>query len=297
MLKENERGDAYLGGRSMAGDGKSPDGMNELATLQQNCAANGNALAKAAASVPAAQNPPAEFTAKQRETAARLLRKATFLRNMEFPLAAAKSLPLAKELGAAALKVVQDQLLQSAGGSTDPVESMLLQQLNLAHHRVAQLHAQAAEAKDIEAAKVYSTAAARLTGEVRRLALAVKQYREPSSKRLFQLIKQLNVTAGSQQVAYVEQCGQSSGIPFNNVGSEQGSKRIEYAAQTPLISESQAAGSRPPEPSPARPADASGTGAVTASGPQAQTVAAVDGAPDAGRQGPLRRQRSLAARR
>jgi hypothetical protein len=70
-----------------------------------------------------------------------------------------------------------EQLLQDAGNPKDPIEVMLLEQLALAHFRIGQLHASAGKAQGTEAAKIYNSAAARLLGEFRRTALALRVYR------------------------------------------------------------------------------------------------------------------------
>ena len=129
---------------------------------------------------------------------ARVQHKANIIRTFAFPAAMATAIPMGQNIGAAAFKVYQDRLLQDAGSPTDPVETMLLEQLSLAHLRVAQLHAQAEHTKSIEEAKVYTTAATRLTGEVRRLALAIKQYREPSGRKQFTVVRQQNDSTGGQ---------------------------------------------------------------------------------------------------
>jgi hypothetical protein len=97
--------------------------------------------------------------------------------------------------------------LKDAGWKTDPVERVLLEQLLLAHHRLSLLQAEAQAAKGAELVKVYNTAATRLMGEVRRLALAIRQYRLPPSGRSFSVVHQQNVAAGTagQQVTYVDQ--------------------------------------------------------------------------------------------
>ena len=154
--------------------------------------------------------------------------KAGIIRNLAFPAAMAASVPVSKEIGAAAFKVFRDGLLRDAGNPSDPVEIMLLEQLTLAHLRVGQLHAQVEITKNIEAVKVYSTAAVRLTGEVRRLALALKQYREPSARKQFTVVRQQNVSAAGQQIAYV---AQSNSSPKNSLtqDGELTSKRLDYA--------------------------------------------------------------------
>ena len=219
------------------------------------------------------------LTSEQQVRMARVQHKANIIRTLAFPAAMASAIPMAKDIGSAAFKVYQDGLLQEAGSPSDPVERMLLEQLTLAHHRVAQLHAQAEQATSIEATKVYMTAAGRLTGEVRRLALAIKQYREPSGKKQFMVVRQQNVSTGGQQVAYLDQSSPPQGqIPFNFVGNEQGSKRIEHAPETTPISESQTGKGRAAEPIPARSVDAAGTRATSASGSCEPALDLLDGA-------------------
>ena len=150
---------------------------------------------------------PAQGLTPEQKVLARLNRKATIIRNLAFPAAMSAAVPVAKSIGTAAYKVYQDWFVRMAGNPSDPVEIVLLQQITLAHHRVALLHAEAEQTKSYEATKIYSTAATRLTGEVRRLALALKQYREPSGKKQFVVVRQQNVSAGGQQVAYVDQSG------------------------------------------------------------------------------------------
>ena len=49
--------------------------------------------------------------------------------------------------------------------------------------RLVDLHSQAALAKSHDAVKVYTSAAARLLGEIRRVALALREYRGKPSKK------------------------------------------------------------------------------------------------------------------
>ena len=73
--------------------------------------------------------------------------------------------------------------LAEAGSPADPVERLLLQQLFLAHHAVGRLHVRAGVATDPQAIVAFLGAAARLTAELRRLALALEAYRESSAAR------------------------------------------------------------------------------------------------------------------
>ena len=53
---------------------------------------------------------------------------------------------------------------------------MMVQQLVLAHFRIAQLHAAAGQAQALEGIKILNSAAARMLGEFRRTALALRLY-------------------------------------------------------------------------------------------------------------------------
>jgi hypothetical protein len=78
-------------------------------------------------------------------------------------------------VGATEAKTYFNSFLRDAGEPTDPLEKILLEQLLMAHHRVAQLHARAEGVTLPEAMKILNAATTRLLGEVRRLALAIRQ--------------------------------------------------------------------------------------------------------------------------
>jgi hypothetical protein len=78
---------------------------------------------------------------------------------------------------APAYKTVLEQILREAGDPDDPVAVMMVQQLVLAHFRIAQLHASAGQAQGLEGIKILNSAAARMLGEFRRTALALRLYK------------------------------------------------------------------------------------------------------------------------
>jgi hypothetical protein len=103
------------------------------------------------------------------------------------------------------VKVAFDRFLENTMGSADPVERLLLEQLYLAHHRLAGLQVQADAQKTPEAVKAYNAAVVRLMGEVRRLALSIKAYRLPPRQTNFSVVHQQNlVHGGEQHVQYVD---------------------------------------------------------------------------------------------
>src|SRR5262245_17338250 len=106
----------------------------------------------------------------------RAVRQAEALRQV-FPACMAVALSLHGQIGPSGYKAYLTQLLKDAGDPVDPIERMLLEQLALAHFRIAQLHADAGQARGVEAAKIYNSVAARMLGEFRRTALALRVYR------------------------------------------------------------------------------------------------------------------------
>jgi hypothetical protein len=77
-----------------------------------------------------------------------------------------------------ACRAYLDRFVADAGGTKDSVERVLLEGLAFANLRLADLQSNAAQAKSMEAAKAYTSAAARLLGEIRRTALSLRVYRD-----------------------------------------------------------------------------------------------------------------------
>jgi hypothetical protein len=88
----------------------------------------------------------------------------------------ASAFPALAKFSAAAFKVHLEQTLADLGNPTDPIERMMIEQLVLAHFRIAQLHVDAGYCKHAEGMKLYTAATARLLGEFRRTALALRAY-------------------------------------------------------------------------------------------------------------------------
>ena len=191
-------------------------------------------LQQARSELPTAPPAGQKLTAEQQVVMDRVQRKADIIRDLAFPAAMATAIPVSKEIGTAAFKVYRDGLLKQAGSPTDPIEVMLIEQLALAHHRTAQLHAQAEQAKSVEESKVFTMAAVRLTGELRRLALALSQYRQPAPRRQFTLIKQQNLSRTGQQIAYLDQANESQAqVPFDGGGGKLGSTEALQISSSP----------------------------------------------------------------
>lgn len=163
---------------------------------------------------------------------------AEIVRKMALPACMAGAAPLGNGVGASAFRIALDRLIEEAGNPSDPIEIMLIEQLAFANFRIGQLHVSAEAAQQVDAVAVYSSAAARLTGEFRRLALAIRHYREPSRAPSFTVVKQQNLSTGDQQVAYVEGRTESPKVPFSSPDTELTSKGIEHAEAEPLFQKS-----------------------------------------------------------
>lgn len=119
--------------------------------------------------------------------------QADALREGIFPALMASALQLDKFLDTPAFKVFLKRLHEDAGSPTSPIARMMIEQLALAHFRIAQLQIKAAHAEGLEAAKIYNAMAARLLGEFRRSALALEfmssRSSEPNTKARFKVMK------------------------------------------------------------------------------------------------------------
>ena len=94
------------------------------------------------------------------------------------PTALAMVLDMENMIGAAGCRVYLDERIQESGNPSDPVEIMLLEQLTMCHQYSIQMQALSKKAEGIEAIELYMSGAARLSGEFRKTALALKEYRK-----------------------------------------------------------------------------------------------------------------------
>ena len=94
------------------------------------------------------------------------------------PTALAMVLDMENMIGASGCRVYLDDLVRESGNPSDPVEIMLLEQMAICHQYSIQMQALSKKAEGIEAIELYLSGAARLSGEFRKTALAVKDYRK-----------------------------------------------------------------------------------------------------------------------
>jgi hypothetical protein len=126
---------------------------------------------------PPAQEPPPGLDQARHAAVQRSAHGGEVLREGVFATYMATALNLDKYFDARAYRIYLANVMRDLGDPTDPVERMLIEQLCMAHFRVAQLHAAAGQANGLEATKLLNTVAARMLGELRRTALSLKAYR------------------------------------------------------------------------------------------------------------------------
>lgn len=124
----------------------------------------------------APQDPPG-LDAARHAAAQRTSHQAEVLREGAFSALMATALNLDKYFDTGAYRVYLAGVMRDLGDPKDPIERMLIEQLCLAHFRVAQLHGAAGQAGGLEGTKLLNTVAARMLGEMRRTALSLKAYR------------------------------------------------------------------------------------------------------------------------
>jgi len=169
------------GGRAARGSGKRGTAHNPTRPGKANPEGTGNASGVHGHEAPAApsdatERPPPGLDDAKHAAAQRAANQAEIMRQTLFPAIMADALGYEGTFEARAYKVFLDQLIEESGAA-DPIERLILQQLALAHFRIGQLHVSAGQAKSVEGVKVLNAAAARMLGEFRRTALALRAYR------------------------------------------------------------------------------------------------------------------------
>ncbi len=151
-------------------------------------------------------DPPSDLTDEEKQNLDQIIQQATILRELSGGLCLAKILKedFGSKVGITGFQYYRDQLFRDAGNPDDPIERMLIEQLAFAHHNLARLYIQATSATTPKQTEIYYAAAARLLSEFRRLALAFRDYRTPLIRQPQTVVRQQNVAAGDQQIAYID---------------------------------------------------------------------------------------------
>jgi len=191
-----------------------------------------------------------------------------------------------KLIGSNGFKAYVEATLETAGNPKDPIERMMLEQLLIAHHRIGDLQAEAACAKNPEVAALYQVAAARLMNEFRKTSLAVREYRTPVTSPKVTLVKQQNIAAGDQQIAYVDDKSGGNQREKTDSRSELGCnepKAITHEQPLDIIPQSTTGGSRQTEPVETRQAHFRRPSTTAGVGVVQPTVDSIDWPENAGR--------------
>lgn len=120
-----------------------------------------------------------------------------------------------------------DDFAERAGGPADPVEEAMVRQLAQADMVIGQMLMQANIAKTPQAASAYGNVGCRLLGEFRKLALALKDYREDTGHRRTTVVHQVTHVgqqniAEQQHVNYRQENGDEGGVSMNCSDTELG---------------------------------------------------------------------------
>lgn len=128
---------------------------------------------------PQSGQPPPGLDQVKHARAQRAAKGAEVLREAVFPALMASALGFERFVETAAFKTFLERFMSDLGNPKDPLERMLGEQLAFTHFRIAQVHVDAAQAKSLEAMKLYNTVCARLLGEFRRSVLTLRALRTP----------------------------------------------------------------------------------------------------------------------
>jgi hypothetical protein len=133
---------------------------------------------------------------------ATLNRQASVIQNICFASQALAALSLDDTATVSAMRLVLAQFREEAGSPSDPVEKLLLDQLVVAHLKVAELYAQAAETPTLEFKQLYAGAAARLLGAICQLVTTLTTYRtgtQRTQRRSTKATRRTLKTAGKNE--------------------------------------------------------------------------------------------------
>lgn len=152
-------------------------------------------------------------------------RRALTVRKAILPAIAASAAHMEKHISTATVGAYLDDFAQRAGGPGDAVEETIIRQLAQADLVVGQLLAKANTADNALVAQAYGGVACRLLGEIRKLALALKDYRSTDEPRRTTIVHQVthveqqNV-AERQEVVYSREDGDEGRVSMRCADTE-----------------------------------------------------------------------------
>ena len=95
-----------------------------------------------------------------------------------------------------------EQILADLGATGDPIERMMIEEFVLGHQNINRMFVASASPHSPQEADCLYAAIPRLLAELRRLALAIREYRSPMVSKVVNVVQQQNL-AENQQVGYV----------------------------------------------------------------------------------------------
>ena len=126
---------------------------------------------------PTAPSNPPPTSLTESETIALLNKQAAVLENIYLPAQLINALGLEKSVSVTAARLFLGRFRDGAGGTEDSIEQMLVDQLALAHLKVAELYARAEAATALDFKQLYSNAATKLVGAICQLTTTLVSYR------------------------------------------------------------------------------------------------------------------------
>ncbi|MEX2216524.1 MAG: hypothetical protein WD768_20595 [Phycisphaeraceae bacterium] len=134
-------------------------------------------------------------------------RRVATMRKAVIPSIVAGAVKLEKHVSPTTIGAYMEDFAHRAGGIDDPIEEVIVRQIAQADLIIGQLLEQTTRAVNALAAQAYGSTACRLISEVRRLALALKKYRNSDEPRKTTIIHQVTHVgqqniAAKQDVAY-----------------------------------------------------------------------------------------------
>jgi hypothetical protein len=168
----------------------------------------------------------------------------------------------------------RDQFLADAGAPTDPLERVMIEQVATCHAMLMYTHSYHTMCDRVDHREIYSNAGANMMAELRRMVLAIKDYRTSPVRPQVTKIEQQNISH-QQEVSYVAPGSRADGVTMacrDNVKPRHKSKkqRKGEVADVATVPSFEAEIRRPrcggdAEPNLARAAERSGKGAAAPS--------------------------------